>query len=523
MKTVLASEMRELDRRTIEEFDTPGEVLMDRAGYGVADVARHLARASGLGDALIQLFVGRGNNGGDAFVAARYLKKMGFSVEVMFAGEAASVTGDALKHLLQMRSDGIALRELPTLEDWEMLRATPQAAGDILIDGLLGTGISGPARGPVVGAIQVINTFAQRGLVLAIDVPSGLNSDTGCADGAVVTADVTATMGMPKRGLVSPSALAVVGSVEVIDIGIPDELTGPISSPVDLITIDDVAQMLGGRRPRTSHKGSYGHVLLIGGAPGYSGSIGMAAMAAVRSGVGLVSVVTPGSVAPVVAGLVPEAMVHAGRANADGSLAADALQVLTQELGAYDAVLAGPGMTPHADTAALVQQVLASSAKTVVLDADALNAVAGAFELLEVDRSGVILTPHPGEMARLLACETAVVQNDRFSAATRAAERFDVTAVLKGAGTVVAQTGRALGVNLSGNPGMATGGMGDVLAGLMAGLAAQGLDPFDAACAAVHIHGRAGDSVALLTSQAGMAATDVIDELPQIFRGIQGR
>ncbi len=523
MKTVLASEMRELDRRTIEEFDVPGDVLMDRAGYGVADIANHLARCTGLGDPLIQLFAGRGNNGGDAFVAARYLKKMDFNVEVFFAGEVSAVRGDALKHLLQMRSDGITLRELPTLEDWEMLRATPRTAGDILIDGLLGTGITGPARGPVVGAIQVINTFARRSLVLAIDVPSGLNSDTGCADGDVVTADLTATMGMPKRGLVLPRALAVVGNVEVVDIGIPVELTGSLASPVELITIDDVASMLGGRRLRTSHKGSYGHVLLIGGAPGYSGAIAMAAMAAVRSGVGLVSVVTPEHVAPIVAGLVPEAMVHAGKSNADGSLAVDALQCLGGRLDGFGVALVGPGMTPHDDTSALVEQVLASSMETVILDADALNVIAAKPDLLKAPRKNVILTPHPGEMARLLGVDTAEVQNDRFDAATRAAERFGATTVLKGAGTVVSQQGRSLCVNLAGNPGMATGGMGDVLAGLMAGLAAQELTAFDAACAAAHIHGRAGDSVALLSSQTGMTATDVIQELPQVFRGIQGR
>ncbi len=219
MKTILTSEMRELDRRTIEEFEVPSEVLMDRAGYGVADIARHLARTCGYGDALIQLFAGRGNNGGDAFVAARHLKKMGFEIEVFFAGEASSVRGDALKQLLQMRSDGIELRELPTLEDWELLQATPQAAGDILIDGLLGTGITGRARGPVVGAIQVINAFARRGLVVSIDVPSGLNADSGLAEGDVVAADITVTMAAPKRGLIQPCALDLVGNIEVIDIG----------------------------------------------------------------------------------------------------------------------------------------------------------------------------------------------------------------------------------------------------------------------------------------------------------------
>jgi ADP-dependent NAD(P)H-hydrate dehydratase / NAD(P)H-hydrate epimerase len=522
MKTVLTSEMRELDRRTIEEFGVPGDVLMDRAGYGVADVARHLARTCGYGDALIQLFAGRGNNGGDAFVAARYLKKMGFEVEVFFAGESSSVRGDALKQLLQMRADGIELRELPTLEDWELLQGTPQAAGDILIDGLLGTGISGPARGPVVGAIQVINTFARRGLVVAIDVPSGLDSDSGRASGDVVVADITVTMGMPKRGLIAPAALDVVGNVEVIDIGIPSELTMSLSAPAELVTIEDVGRVLG-RRSRTSHKGSYGHVLVIGGAPGYGGAIAMSAMAAVRSGVGLVSVLTPEGVASMVGGLVPEAMVHAGLSNAAGSLAAGAINQFGHDLSAFDAVLIGPGMTAHADSASLVEVVLASDVSEIVLDADALNIVASNPSLLAGDRTGVIVTPHPGEMARLLGVDVAAVQGDRFDVAMRAAAQFGATVVLKGAGTVVAQKGLPLCVNLAGNPGMATGGMGDVLAGLMAGLAAQGLAPFDAARAAVHIHGRAGDAVARLTSQAGMAATDVVDEIPQVFRGILGR
>jgi len=522
VKAILTSEMRELDRRTIEEFDIPGELLMDRAGYGVADVARHLARTGGLGDALIQLFAGRGNNGGDAFVAARYLKKMGFEVEVFFAGEAATVRGDALKQLLQMRTDGIALRELTTLEDWELLQATPQAAGDILIDGLLGTGMTGPARGPVVGAIQVINTFAQRGLVIAIDVPSGMNADTGLAEGDVVTADITVTMGMPKRGLIAPCALNVVGNVEVIDIGIPGELTGVLEAPAELITSEDVGAILG-RRARTSHKGTYGHVLLIGGAPGFSGAIAMAAMAAARSGVGLVTVLTPHSVSPIVANLVPEAMVHGGETNTAGSLAADALQRCGRALETFDAVLIGPGMTTHADTATLVQAVLASSVATVVLDADALTVAAATPALLSGTRKGVILTPHPGEMARLLNCEPARIQKERFASAVRAAEHFETIVVLKGAGTIVAQQGWPLCVNMTGNPGMATGGMGDVLAGLMAGLAAQSMAPFDAARAAVYIHGRAGDSVSRLTSQAGMTAPDLIDEIPQIFRGILGR
>ncbi len=522
MKAILASEMRELDRRTIEDYKVPGVTLMDRAGYGVADVTRHLARVGGYGEALIQVFAGRGNNGGDGFVVARYLKKMGFDVEVYFAGEASSVRGDALKQLIQMRSGGIALRELTTLEDWEDLQSSPQAAGDILIDALLGTGLSGPARGPVVGAIQVINTFSNRAQVVAIDVPSGLNSDTGIAEGDVVSADVTVTMGLPKRGLIAPCALELVGNVEVIDIGIPAELTDTLSSPVELITVEDVAGMMA-RRSRTSHKGTFGHVLLIGGAPGYSGAIAMAAMAATRSGVGLVTVLTPESVAPVVASLVPEAMVHACACNAEGALAADALDAWLPKMDQFQAVLMGPGMTLSADAATLITQLLESSIPTIILDADALNALSENPSLVSGSRQGIVLTPHPGEMARLLGCIVSAVQMDRYGSAQQATKQFGSTVVLKGAGSIVSQLECPLSVNMSGNPGMATGGMGDVLAGLMAGLAAQGLSSFDAARAAVHIHGRAGDSVARLTSQAGMIATDVINEIPQVLRGVLGR
>lgn len=522
MKAILASEMRELDRRAIDEFGVPGDVLMERAGRGVAEVVHDCICAADLKDAYVQLFAGRGNNGGDAYVAARHLKTMGFSVEVFLAGEAAAVTGDAREHLMRMRSEGIALREFNTLEEWEALQATPEAAGDVLVDALLGTGISGPARGPAVGAIEFINRFAYRGQVVAVDVPSGLNSDTGVAEGSVVKADLTVTMGMPKRGLVAPAALDVVGGLEVIDIGIPVELSKPLESPVELITPMDVAAIVP-RRSRSDHKGTYGQVLIVGGAAGYSGAVAMAAMAALRSGVGLVSVLTPTSVSSIVAPQVPEAMVHGGAENDSGSLAPDALERSPLTLDSFDAVLVGPGMTTHADTAAIVRQVLASAAPVVVLDADALNMAAASPGLLSGSRKRTLLTPHPGEMARLLESTPAAVQQDRFGAALQAAERFGATVVLKGAGTIVAQKGAPLAVNLTGNPGMASGGMGDVLGGLMAGLAAQGLAPRDAAQAAVYLHGRAGDMAASFGSQAGMIATDVIDELPHVFRYIRGR
>jgi NAD(P)H-hydrate epimerase len=521
MKSVSAAEMRELDRRTIEEFGISGEILMQRAGLGVAEAAMHFAAASKQ-EPLVQIFAGKGNNGGDAFVAAYCISRMGCEVEVLFAGDSAAVSGDALTHLNRMREEGIELRELATADEWNELLAMPQLAGTVLIDGLLGTGITGSARGPVASAIDVINRFSRHAPVVAIDIPSGMNADTGIAEGSCVIADLTVTMAMPKRGLLEPCALDYVGRLEVIDIGIPEELSAEIDSPVELITESDIEKLFA-RRRGTTHKGSYGHALIIGGSPGYAGAVAMAAMAALRSGTGLVSMLVPETVAATVAGLVPEAMVHAGKTNPAGSLAHDAIDGWGHDIRLFSSILIGPGMTKHSDGEALVRQVAALRDTTVVMDADALNILSDIPGILTGSHENIILTPHPGEMARLLKSDSASVQNDRFTAAIKAVEKFGTTIVLKGAGSIVAQNDKPLHINMTGNPGMATGGMGDVLAGLMTGLAAQGLSPFDAARAAVYVHGRAGDSAVLEGSQHSLISTDIIKELPTVLRTLVGR
>ena len=517
MKAVTSEQMRELDRKTISDFGIPGEVLMDRAGLGVAEVVQFLARIAGYDGPLVQLLAGRGNNGGDAFVAARYLKERGYDVEVWLAAEAGAISGDALKHLSKLKAAKVPFHELPTKVEWDDEAGASTLSGCIVVDGILGTGISGPARGPAAGAISYINALAPRNLVVAIDIPSGLNADTGEAAGDVVTADITATMGLPKRGLLEPRAVESVGAVEVVDIGIPAELTERIECDVELIAVDDLRVILG-RRPRQAHKGMFGHVLVFGGAPGYAGAVAMAVEAAARSGAGLVTALVPVGVAAVVAGMVPEAMIHSGAPTGTGSLAADCLAKWNRPLAGFSAILMGPGMTTHDDTLALVRKVLAESRVPVVLDADALNVCAGRLDIIKNASCPVIITPHPGEMARLTGGQVAEVQADRFNTARRMAEQTSAVTVLKGAGTVVAAEGHPLNINLTGNPGMASGGMGDVLSGLIAGLAAQGIAPFDAARAGVYLHGRAGDNVAWRTSQAGMIAGDVIEELPHVFR-----
>jgi len=522
MKVVTAEQMRELDRRTISEFGVSGEVLMERAGRAVAETAERLARLSSAPDGPVRLFAGRGNNGGDVFVAAHWLAGWGRDAEVWIAGRADGIRGDARANLERMKQAGVPFRELTDAAEWGRVAGPCPPAGGVLVDGLLGTGSSGPPRDPVAVAVRCLNALGERNRVVAVDVPSGVDADTGTAPGEAVVADVTVTMGLPKRGLAEAASLDFTGSVEVADIGIPAELIAAVRSDTDLIATGDLRPLLGAR-PRAAHKGVFGRALLIGGAAGYTGAIALAAGAALRSGVGLVTVLTPARMAPIVAGLAPEAMVHAGPETDAGTLAADCLGGRLGSPADFDAVLVGPGMTTHEETRRLVERLLRECRSVLVLDADALNASTGRLDSIRAASCPVILTPHPGEMGRLLGIGAGAVQRDRRAAALRAAKETGAVVLLKGAGTLVAADGRPLSVNRTGNPGMAAGGMGDVLAGLVAGLAATGMTAFDAARCAAYVHGRAGDLGAWRGSQAGLVAGDLIRELPAVFGEISRR
>ena len=522
MKAITSTQMRELDKIASSEFEIPGFELMRRAGQGVATTVEYLAEKARGGDTFIQLIAGRGNNGGDAFAAALFLHEDDFEVEVLLAGSASDVRGDALRHLGKMRAAGIPLLELPTKESWtEALQDS--GTGEIVVDGILGIGVNGPPRGPVSGAIHYINSISEDNLVVSIDVPSGLDADTGEAPGEVVVADITATIGMPKVGLLTQQAIPYVGSVEVLGIGIPAELTANTPSPRHLITGWDVRKTLP-RRTRTAHKGTYGHILVIGGSIGYSGAPILAAQAALRSGAGLVSALIPSSIYAGVAGSTLELMTYPGQDTTAGSLSADNWKVWADRTKDLSAIVIGPGLTRHPDSAVWVKHLLEESQCPLVLDADAINVLAEKPDLIaRAAKCPVILTPHPGELARLMKCTGDDIQKNREAAVLEAAKVTKATVILKGAGTLVAHEGLPLHVNLTGNPGMATAGMGDVLAGLVGGLLAQGLSPFDAACSGVFLHGRAGDNAMWRSSQAALTAGDVIKELPSAFREVMLR
>lgn len=496
MKTVSAAEMRELDRRTITD-GTPGEELMRRAGQAVADIAQDILTS--IAGHSILLIAGTGNNGGDVFAAATALAETDLLIEVWICGSQSQIKGDAQLHLKKMARAGIIPKEVRSAND-----LFPKTAPDMIVDGLLGTGSKGAPRGFMSPLIEWINLKAEHAFVLSIDIPSGIDADTGIAAGAAVKADLTITIGLPKTGLIRPEALSYTGSVEVADIGIPFGFIEDTEGCADAELIDR-SDIFIPRRARDSHKGSYGHVLLIGGSKGFTGAIAMAARATLRSGAGLVSVLTPEAVWPVVAQACgSEVMVHPFKGS------------FPFGLSDFDAVLIGPGLGRTDETRVLTGTLLETCKVPLVLDADALCVTPAQIAAAECS---VVLTPHPGEFARCFGTPVT----DRWAQAREASEITGKTIILKGAGTVVAERGKKLAVNLTGNPGMATGGSGDVLAGLLTGLLGQGIAPFDAAMTAVYLHGMAGDIAAHDCTQSALIATDIIEALPDAFRFLQPR
>lgn len=520
MKCVTSEEMRTLDRRTIEEFGTSGEDLMDRAGLCVAERVREWVQARAWHHPYIQLLAGRGNNGGDAFTAARHLADMGFRVDVLLAGAIDTVAGDARTHLQRLLNQGISVREWPTREAWQNGQRTRPPA-PILVDGLLGTGTQGPVHGPIAGAIEYIQS-ASHAWVVAIDVPSGLDPDTGATSGPAVRADVTVTMGLPKRGLIAPPAIEYVGTLEVADIGFPaayvDELKG--DPDCELLQAMDVRRLLP-KRTRLSHKGSYGHVLLIGGSLDYSGAIILAARAALRAGAGLVTVLVPHCIADRVAIACPEVMVRPARETDGGSLSADNWNEWRRLVDEYAAILLGPGMTQQKDSLMLTRQLVREASVPLVLDADALQVLDRQAHWLEKASVPTVITPHPGEFARLLGKSVQEIQANRLQLAHEAARATSTTVILKGAQSVISSPDQPSFVNPTGNPGMATGGSGDVLAGMVVSLLGQGLPAFDAARVATWVHGRAGDRVVRYGSAQSLIAGDLIDAMPGAFRDLE--
>lgn len=499
MKAVTTEQIRELDRGAIAA-GIPGEELMERAGYAVARTAVEFLKRRDSRSVL--LFAGKGNNGGDAIVAARHLAGAGCRATLILLCRRQELQGDSLLHFQKLVS-AIQVLELPTLD--EISEVVAESEPSVVVDGLLGTGLKGDVREPSDTAIKVINGLHRP--VVAIDIPSGLDSDTGEVRGVCVRADVTVTMGLPKVGLLKPAAADFVGHIEMADIGFSRQAVDEIQTDVELITGPDVAPLLPSRR-RSAHKGDFGHLLIIAGSEGYTGAPVLVAHAAARAGAGLVTLAVPRNIYPIVAAnCPPEVMPHP----------VDFEQIGPTYFTAFDAVAVGPGLGQHAETQKLVWKVVSGCPLPMVVDADALNAMGQRVVALKKLQKPLVLTPHPGEMGRLIGKTAQEVQADRWNIARGFSNDYGVVTVLKGAGTVVTDKSGPLWINSTGNPGMAKGGMGDALTGIIGALLAQGLAPFDAARAGVFVHGRAGDLASEKLGERAMQTTDLIEHLSGAF------
>ena len=516
MKIVTAAQMQMLDRRAITEARIPGLVLMERAGTGVVQqLERHFAP---LKDKRITIVCGKGNNGGDGFVVARLLARKRIAIQVLCLAKTTDMSRDA--RVMHGRLLRIAKKNvIPSTQDSESLRDL-FAASDIIVDAILGTGLSTAVSGPYEQVIQTINASGRA--VLAVDIPSGLNADTGIVLGAAVRADVTVTFGLPKIGLYIGQGVDHAGSTHVVDIGIPASLVELVESRTILLT-HAMAKTSLPRRTPSSHKGTYGHAGIIAGSVGKTGAAALAAKAALRVGTGLVTVATPSGVNDTLEAKLLEVMTVPMPETKAHTLARSGLDRLLAFTRVRTAIAIGPGLTTHPETVELIQELVKRVDKPCVLDADALNALAGKASLLTESKLPPILTPHPGEMARLgIDASPQSVNADRIGVAGRFARERGVLVVLKGARTIVARPDGMIAVCPTGNPGMATAGTGDVLTGMIVGLLAQGLTPWDAACTGTYFHGLAGDLAAGQIGQAAMTAGDLIEHIPKALSQADG-
>ncbi len=516
MKVVTAHTMQELDRRAINEYGVPGRELMENAGRACA--AQIVAACADCRDKQAVILAGKGNNGGDGYVIARHLLDQGWQVGVIVLARRREITGDALTNLVLLPDAVLSFcpteGELATKYRDELQRAT------VVVDALLGTGLKDDLRGLYREAVALINDTP--GMVVAVDIPTGVHGTTGRILGEAVQADLTVSFGLAKLGQVLYPGAQQTGRLVVVDIGIPAPLLSDTDG-YDYLDEACVAPLVIPRAPE-AHKGTFGHCLVIAGAVGASGAAALAANSAVRAGAGLVTLACPATINPILEVKTTEAMTAPLPDAGAGYLTETALSLLERLLATRNTVALGPGIGRHQETVALVQRLVTTVSQPLVIDADALNALAEDLSVLQRRRSAVIvLTPHPGEMARLLGTPLPDMAAVRISVAQEFARKHALYLVLKGAHTIIAAPDGQVAINGSGNPGMASGGMGDLLTGVITALLAQGYHPWQACRLGVFAHGLAGDLAAAELGEIGLCAGDLLKTLPLAFNRLLHR
>lgn len=520
MKILSARQMQGIDRITTERYGIPSLQLMENAGAGVVEFLAE--RFAPLGQHQIAIFCGKGNNGGDGMVAARLLRGHGLLPRVLLFGGPADLKGDAATNYQHLALSG-APEAVCDAAAWERAKAGLRET-TLILDALLGTGLSKPLAGFLLDVVRDINTAFPAARCVSVDLPSGLAADSGELIGECVRANACITFTAPKYAHVFPPACEMLGEWRVQEIGTPQEaLESDPELFLNLLTPDDLKWLAAPRR-MDSHKGTYGHVLVVAGSRGKTGAAVMAGKAALRAGAGLVTVATPRSALPIIAGMSMELMTEALPETNEGTLSLDALRsgTLDRIIEGKSVLAIGPGLSGIPETAECIRELVNRYDLPMVIDADALNAFAGRVQELRAQERVRVLTPHPGEMARLTGESTAEVQKKRIETAREFAASREVCLVLKGARSLTASPDGQVIVNPTGNPGMATAGTGDCLTGTLAGLLAQypGRAVSEVVAAGVYIHGRAGDLAAEEVGERSLVAGDLLEALPKAFRSM---
>ena len=503
MKVVTAEEMREIDRGTIEEYGISGQLLLERAGLCVASRVREL-----FGQRKVIVLAGGGNNGGDGLVAARQLFNEGWNVRVFLLVKEGKLGPDCLLQYRAAKKLGVPVEFRSQVEQKDLHSA-------VVIDAIFGTGLSKPVVAPVSEIIRLINRTDVP--VISVDIPSGISSDDGRIMGEAVKADATVTFGLPKIGHYLHPGAEYTGRLFVEDIGFPRELINSDRIMTEVVVRQDTA-LLVPERPAYSHKGIYGHVLILAGSRGKTGAALMAARACLRAGAGMVTIGVPEGIADIVQSVVAEEMVLPLPDDGTGAFSDDALEKVLSFIAAkVDVCAIGPGIGVTPATKRLVPGLISVSTVPLVVDADAVNALQGNVAVLKTAKSPVILTPHIGEMARMTETLGSDILSDLPGTARCFSSSYASYLVLKGAPTLIASPEGNVSINTTGNPGMATAGSGDVLTGMIAGLLGQGMNPLDAAVLGVYLHGLSGDIAAADKGMHSLIAGDIIESIPAAF------
>jgi NAD(P)H-hydrate epimerase len=520
MKVVTAEEMQNIDRTTIEGFGVPGLVLMERAGQSVAKKITRIFRKK-----KVIVLSGGGNNGGDGIVVARNLKKKGWNVRVFLFSRESKLSPDCREQCRLAKKIKLPIEFRTDISEKDIRDA-------IVVDALLGTGISKSVRAPLSEVISVLNRSDVP--VVAVDIPSGISSDNGRVMGDAVRADYTVTFGLPKMGHVFFPGKEYTGELFIEDIGFPEEMLTSDTLKAQIIDTNDAERLLP-ERPAYSHKGDYGHVLIVAGSRGKTGAAFMAGQACLRSGAGMVTLGVPETLVDTYHARVTEEMVLPLPDTGNGTLHHKAvIEILDFLYESADVLAVGPGIGVSDNTEKIIFELIRRSTAPMVIDADGLNAI-NTVAYFKKAKSPIILTPHPGEMARLLNKKTGTrtkkakktdikrsIEEDRINTVRSFSKDTGVYLALKGAPTVIAEPEGNVYINTTGNPGMAKAGSGDVLTGIIAAFLGQGLNPLDATALGTYIHGRAGDAAALEKGLYSVIATDIIEKLPVAFSCLMG-